>query len=100
MSKDSVDRDLLAYAHAEFYWKHPIVVGSTSDGNIAQDSFRAGYDARQRSQIAPSHRVGLILAKVEILKLKADDYNWQCHVPKEVKDQLEKILSEIDELLK
>lgn len=42
----------------------------------------------------------LILAKVEILKLKADAYSWQCHTPNDVKEQLEQTLREIDELLK
>lgn len=42
----------------------------------------------------------LILAKVEILKLKADDYNWACHTPNDVKEQIEQTLREIDELLK
>ena len=45
-------------------------------------------------------RISLILAKVEILKLKADDYAWQCHVPKDVRDELEKALIEIEELLR
>jgi hypothetical protein len=52
-----------------------------------------------RKTIESSDKVKLILAKVEILKLKADSYIWQCHVSKDVKEQLEKILIDIDEQL-
>ncbi len=45
-------------------------------------------------------KVQLLLAKIEILKLKADDYNWQCHVPENVKKQLEETLLKIDDLTK
>jgi hypothetical protein len=41
--------------------------------------------------------VTLLLAKVDILKLKADDYNWKCHTPQTVKEQLEIALNKIDE---
>jgi hypothetical protein len=43
--------------------------------------------------------VTLSMARIDILKLKADDYNWQCHTPQNVKEQLENSLLEIDELL-
>ena len=42
-------------------------------------------------------RLEILKMKLEILKLKADDYNWQCHIPKDVKAGLEKILKEIEE---
>ncbi len=44
-------------------------------------------------------RVQLMMLKVEILKLKADDYNWQTHTPKDVKAELEATLSDINENL-
>ena len=40
--------------------------------------------------------VELVKAKVEILKLKADDYTWQCYVDNKTKEQLENTLKEID----
>lgn len=40
--------------------------------------------------------IQLIRAKVDILKLKADSYEWQCTVPVDVKAELEKTLKEID----
>lgn len=43
--------------------------------------------------------VELTLAKVEILKLKADDYTWACHVDEATKSQLLSTLVEIDSLL-
>ena len=43
--------------------------------------------------------VNLTIAKVEILKMQADDYNWQVHVPENSKEQLIKTLEEIDEQL-
>lgn len=42
------------------------------------------------------YRIELLKMKLEILKLKADDYNWQSHVPKAVRDELEKLLTEIN----
>jgi hypothetical protein len=38
----------------------------------------------------------LMRMKLEILKLKADDYNWQCHVPKDVRQELEQMLVTIN----
>ncbi len=38
----------------------------------------------------------LIKMKLEILRLKADDYNWQCHTPDDVRKELEEILKWID----
>lgn len=43
--------------------------------------------------------VELTLAKVEILKLKADDYTWNCYVDAATKVQLLSALDEIDILL-
>lgn len=43
--------------------------------------------------------VDLTLAKVEILKLKADDYMWGCHVDADTKAQLEEALTSINEQL-
>lgn len=42
-------------------------------------------------------RFEAIKMKLEILKLKADD--WQCHTPKDVQVQLEGMLSELNEVL-
>lgn len=44
-------------------------------------------------------KVKLIQTKIEILKLKADDYNWQCHTPNEVKKELDETLLEINKML-
>ena len=41
-------------------------------------------------------RLQLILARIEILKLKANNHDWQCYVPKDVKEQLENTLLEIN----
>lgn len=50
------------------------------------------------SKLSTTERVQLLLAQVEILKLKADDYNWQVHTPDATKAKLEKILLEIEAL--
>lgn len=42
----------------------------------------------------------LIRMRIEILKLMADDYTWHCHVPKDVKAQLEETLGRINAELK
>jgi len=42
--------------------------------------------------LTPTDRVNLVLSRIEILKLKADHYNWHCYVPDEVKEQLEDTL--------
>lgn len=44
--------------------------------------------------------VQLICARVEILKLKADDHTWQCYTPADVRDQLDMTLSQINVILK
>lgn len=44
-------------------------------------------------------KIDLIKAKVEILKLRADDYNWSCHVHEDVKEELAKTLIEIERIL-
>jgi hypothetical protein len=41
--------------------------------------------------------VRLTLAKVEIFKLKADEYTWSCHVKN--KDEILNTLADIDRLL-
>lgn len=46
-----------------------------------------------------SERIQLILARVEILKLMADDYIWQCHTPQSVKNELIATLDEINSAL-
>jgi len=40
--------------------------------------------------------IRLVLAKVEILKLKANHYEWSCMVPDDVKEQLHDAESRID----
>lgn len=40
----------------------------------------------------------LIKMKLDILKLKADGYEWS-HSPDDVKEELEKVLAEINEAL-
>ena len=44
--------------------------------------------------------IDLTLAKVEILKLKSDHYNWTCNIPEETQNSLEKTLLDIDSILK
>lgn len=53
------------------------------------------------SVLSISERIQLVLARVEILKLKAANggYEWACHVPQDVKDQVEETLTEINSLL-
>lgn len=41
-------------------------------------------------------KINLIMTKVEILKLKADSYNWACNIEKPVRDELEQTLLEIN----
>jgi len=43
--------------------------------------------------------VDLTLAKIEILKMKADDYTWQCHIDKNTREKLNATLIKIDSLL-
>lgn len=43
--------------------------------------------------------VDLTLAKVEILKLKADDYTWQCYMEDSAKEGLLSALEDIDALI-
>ena len=38
----------------------------------------------------------LILARVEILKLMANDHDWQCYVSDDIKTQIVNTLKEID----
>lgn len=45
-------------------------------------------------------KVELVKARVDILKLKANQYEWSCFVPDDVKESLEKTLVEIDQHLK
>lgn len=45
-------------------------------------------------------KISLVLARVEILKLKANDHDWQCYVAKDVRESLEGSLIEIDKELK
>lgn len=40
--------------------------------------------------------VDLTKAKIDILKLKADDYTWQCHIDEDTKKQLLEVLKQID----
>jgi hypothetical protein len=40
--------------------------------------------------------VDLTTARVEILKLRADDYTWQCHIDEQTRNQLMQTLGEID----
>ncbi len=46
-----------------------------------------------------SKKLELIKLKVDILKMKADDYNWKVNIPNDVQIELEQILSEINEEL-
>lgn len=41
----------------------------------------------------------LMKMKLDILKLKADDYTWACHTPQDVKDELERMLVRINKEL-
>lgn len=43
-------------------------------------------------------RVKMLLAQVEIYKLKANDHDWQVYVPDSVKEKLESAIVEIDKL--
>lgn len=43
--------------------------------------------------------VDLVQTKVEILKLKADDYTWACYVDDKTKNDLENALLQIDALI-
>lgn len=43
--------------------------------------------------------VDLTMAKIDILKLKADAYNWQCHTDADTKEKLLEALESIDEIL-
>jgi hypothetical protein len=45
-------------------------------------------------------KINLINSRVAILNLKANDYNWSCNTPDDVKEELEKSLVEIEEALK
>jgi hypothetical protein len=37
--------------------------------------------------------------KLDILKLKANHYEWSCHVPEDVRKELEEMLSKINSAL-
>jgi hypothetical protein len=43
--------------------------------------------------------VKLVQSKIEILKLKADAYTWQCYIDNDTKEQLNSTLSLIDNML-
>lgn len=43
--------------------------------------------------------VSLTLAKIEILKMKADFYTWSAHVDDDTKKRLEKALLAIDKII-
>ena len=44
--------------------------------------------------------VDLTIAKIEILKLKADDYNWSCYTDDETRELLLQTLDDITLMLK
>jgi len=43
--------------------------------------------------------VELTMAKIDILKMKADGYTWSCHVDESTREKLEATLVKIDSLL-
>ena len=45
-------------------------------------------------------KINLLNMKFKIIVMKADHYNWSCHVPQETKDQLEEMLVSIEKQLK
>jgi len=45
-------------------------------------------------------KINLLNMKFKIIEMKADHYNWSCHVPQETKDQLEEMLVSIEKQLK
>lgn len=49
-------------------------------------------------EISMADKVKLLLAQVEILKLKANGYEWSVHTPDATKQKLEAILLEIESL--
>lgn len=44
-------------------------------------------------------KIELTKARIDILKMKANDYEWSCFVPNDVKGSLEKSLVEIEQAL-
>jgi hypothetical protein len=50
--------------------------------------------------VSTQYRMELIKAKLEILKLKANNYAWQCETPKDVREELEAMLVELNSELK
>lgn len=44
-------------------------------------------------------KMDMLKMKVDILKLKANDHDWSCYVPQDVKNELEGALSEINSFL-
>jgi len=66
---------------------------------------KCGYKAYEPANRLPigefiTHRLDLIKCKLEILKLKADKYNWQCHIPDDIKQELEELLVTINRELR
>lgn len=43
--------------------------------------------------------IELMRMKLDILKLKANDYGWQCEIPRDTREQLEAMLIRIDQML-
>ena len=41
------------------------------------------------SKVELSERIQLLMASIEILKLKADDYNWKVHTPEITRNRLD-----------
>lgn len=50
-------------------------------------------------ELLPQAYMEYMKMKLEILKLKADDYNWACHIHDDTKKELEGMLAEINEKL-
>lgn len=47
-------------------------------------------------KLSLDQKLNLLNMKFKILEMKADHYNWSCHVPQELKDQIEEVLIEIN----
>lgn len=101
--------DFLKAKHAEDYvgtdddmpdaFDHWISSLDVSDIMDLAETALSQVQSTKETHITPMVRLEAIMAKISLLKLKADDYNWQMTTSDNVKMEIEKTLVELDALL-
>ncbi len=72
-------------------------MGGSSGGPIEDEKFYIRI--RKPHKILNPDYISLLKIKTDILMIKADDYHWQCNVPKDVKLELDSVLEDVNNQL-